>query len=193
MMDLVAMQVMPIIPSWSELHPLVIHFPIALLLVAPLFILAGVLMKGGKGRPFLIAAFFLMLLGTAGTYLAVETGEAAAEIADRTPVMSAVLEHHEDLAQTTRIIFTALSILFAILLFLPRVVKREASPAVNRVLPLAFLLFYAGGAAVLVNTAHNGGRLVHEFGIHAGLAQTNPTAPGVEANETAGQEAEEKR
>ncbi len=186
MIDLAAMQSIPIIPGWNELHPLVIHFPIALLLVAPLFILAGSLMIGGKGRAFLIAAFFLMLLGTAGTYLAIETGEAAAEVAHRTPVMSAVLEQHEDLAQTTRIIFTALCIIFAVLLFLPRALKREGSPAVSRVLPLAFLLFYAGGAVVLVNTAHNGGRLVHEFGIHAGLAQTNAPA-------TASQEAEEKR
>ena len=63
MIELIAMQAWPQIPNWSELHPLVIHFPIALLLVAPLFIIAGILMNPQKGRPFLIAAFSLMLRG----------------------------------------------------------------------------------------------------------------------------------
>jgi hypothetical protein len=46
-------------------------------MVAPLFIIAGILMNPDKGRPFLIAAFCLMLLGIAGTFLAIATGEAA--------------------------------------------------------------------------------------------------------------------
>ena len=32
------------------------------------------------------------------------------------------------------------------------------------VVSLAFLLFYAGGAILLANVAHQGGRLVHEYG-----------------------------
>ena len=32
---------LPPIPGWYELHPLVVHFPIALLLIAPLFVLLG--------------------------------------------------------------------------------------------------------------------------------------------------------
>lgn len=41
MIELIAMQALPPIPNWTGLHPLVIHFPIALLLVTPLFIIAG--------------------------------------------------------------------------------------------------------------------------------------------------------
>ena len=181
MIELIAMQALPPLPNWSELHPLVIHFPIALLLVAPLFILAGILMNSQKGRPYLIAALCLMLLGTTGTFLAVATGEAAGEVAERTGTMAAVLERHEDFAQTTRIVFSVLTVIFATILFLPRWLKREPTNAVAKILPLAFLLLYAAGTVVLVNTAHNGGRLVHELGIHAGLAKsneaTNQTAP----------------
>ena len=61
---MIVMQALPPIPSWTELHPLVIHFPIALLLVAPLFIIIGMIVNPQKGRPFLIAALILMLLGT---------------------------------------------------------------------------------------------------------------------------------
>lgn len=173
---MIALQALPPIPNWTELHPLVIHFPIALLLVAPLFIVGGILVNPLKGRPFLIAALVLMVLGTAGTFLAVATGEAAGEVAQRTAAVSAVLGRHEDLAETTRIVFSVLTLIFAALLFLPRLFTREATGASSRILPLAFLLFYCAGAIVLVNTAHNGGRLVHELGIHAGFAQSSETS-----------------
>jgi uncharacterized membrane protein len=174
---MITMQTLPPIPSWTELHPLVIHFPIALLLVAPLFIIAGIVANPQKGRPFLVAALVLMLLGTAGAFLAIATGEAAGQVAERTPAVSAVLERHEDLAEMTRIVFSVLTLLFAAILLLPRLLKREPSVATVRILPLAFLLFYSAGAVILVNTAHNGGRLVHELGVHAGITQSNGTAP----------------
>jgi uncharacterized membrane protein len=190
---MIALQALSPITNWTELHPLVIHFPIALLLVAPLFIVAGILMNPSKGRPFLIAALALMLLGTAGTFLAVATGEAAGQVAQRTAAVSTVLERHEDLAETTRIVFSVLTLIFAALLFLPRLLKREATIISARILPLAFLLFYSAGAVILVNTAHNGGRLVHELGIHAGFAQSNETSTAPASNTATAQEAETER
>src|SRR6516162_6312096 len=188
MTELIAMQALPPIPNWTELHPLVIHFPIALLLVAPLFIIAGIVMNPSKGRPFLVAALSLMVLGTVGTTVAVLTGEAAAEVAHRTAAMSAVLERHQELAETTRDIFGLLSAIFASILFVPRFLRRETITTA-RILPLAFLLFYGAGTVVLVNTAHNGGRLVHEFGVHSVLAPTNEAInsanPGAASSELA--------
>lgn len=174
---MVALQALPPVPGWNELHPLVIHFPIALLLVAPLFIIVGVIANPQKGRPFLVAALVLMLLGTFGAFLAIATGEAAGEIAERTPAVSAVLERHEDLAEMTRIVFSVLTLLFAAILFLPRILKREASALTARILPLAFLLLYSTGSVILVNTAHNGGRLVHELGVGAAVKQSNGVFP----------------
>jgi uncharacterized membrane protein len=186
---MIAMQALPPIPSWTELHPLVIHFPIALLLVAPLFIIAGIIVNPQKGRSFLIAALVLMLLGTAGAFLAIATGEAAGEVAERTPAVSAVLERHEELAEMTRIVFSVLTLLFAAILSLPRLLKREASGVAARILPLAFLVFYSAGAVILVNTAHNGGRLVHELGVHAGITQSNGTSQSSAAAQPVAQEA----
>src|SRR3974390_3084136 len=111
-----AMQALPPIPNWTELHPLVIHFPIALLLVAPLFIVVGIVINPQRGRPFLVTALSLMALGTVGTMLAVATGEAAAEVAHRTGVVSTVLERHQELAETTRDVFGLLTVIFATIL-----------------------------------------------------------------------------
>jgi uncharacterized membrane protein len=170
----------PPIPSWDALHPLVIHFPIALLLITPIFILGGALLEPVKGRPYLIAAMALLLLGTAGTFVAVETGEAAGELAERTPAVQQVLETHEALAERTRAVFSVLSVIFVVLVAVPRWTKRADNRMATTVLPLAFLVLYSAGILLLLNTAHNGGRLVHEFGVRAMVAapvETNAALP----------------
>ncbi len=169
----------PPIPSWDALHPLIIHFPIGLLLVAPVFILVGAWLKPDRGRAYLIAALILMLLGTASVFVAVETGEAAGKLAERTPEINAVLEHHEKLAEATQVGFSVLTGIFAAILFIPRLLRRGPNRLVATLLPLVFLVFYGAGILLLTNTAHNGGRLVHEFGVKAMVAPSPlPTSTG---------------
>ena len=161
---------MPPIPSWDGLHPLIIHFPIALLLVAPLLILVGALVKPDNGRPVLYVALALMIAGTLSTFVAAATGEAAGKLAERTPQIDAVLERHEELADATRAVFSGLTVIFAAIMFAPMASQRLSGRLVSTVLPLVFLLFYGVGVLLLTNTAHNGGRLVHEFGVRSMVA-----------------------
>lgn len=167
----------PPIPSWDGLHPIIIHFPIALLIVAPIIILLGLLMPK-NGRTFLHSAFVLMLIGTIATFVAVSTGEAAGELAEQINNVESVLEQHEELAETTRTVFTALTAIFGVILFAPMLFKKELSRAILIPLNLAFLLFYGSGVVLLMNTAHQGGILVHQLGVHAVMgptAQNNAT------------------
>jgi uncharacterized membrane protein len=163
---------LPPIPTWDGLHPLIIHFPIGLLLVAPILILIGSFMSPKKGRTMLLAALVLMVLGTVSVFIALSTGEAAAELADRTPEVNSMIQHHEQLAEKTRIVFTVLTLGFAAILFIPTLLKREVSRSSHMLLPLIFLCFYGAGAILLADTAHQGGRLVHEFGVRALVAPT---------------------
>ncbi len=173
----------PPIPAWDALHPLIVHFPIALLLVAPLFIVIGALLQPEKGRMYLFSALILMALGTSAVFLALETGEAAAKLAERTPEINAVLEHHEQLAETTRVVFSVLTVIFAAIVLLPRLLRRSPGWLMSRALPLIFLALYGAGMLLLVNTAHNGGRLVHEFGVKAMVEPgALPTAAEAERN-----------
>lgn len=180
---------LPPIPPWDSLHPLIIHFPIALLLIAPLFLVVGAILRPDKGRPLLLAALALMVLGTVGAWVAVETGEAAGEIADRNPQVNSVILRHEHLAETTRATFTTLTVIFALILFVPRLFKREASRIFSTALPLVFLIAYGAGAVLLANTAHQGGRLVHELGIAAPMPDAAPSL--TPATEPAGDESED--
>ncbi|MBK9088235.1 MAG: hypothetical protein IPL90_03975 [Holophagales bacterium] len=162
----------PPVPSWDGLHPLIVHFPVALLLVAPLLVLLALVLRAHR-RGLLLAALVLMAVGTATTWIAVETGEAAGKLADRTPEVNAVLEHHEELAESTRAIFTVLTLVFAGMVFAPVLLRREPGEVVTVALALLFLLVYGAGTLVLSNTAHNGGRLVHELGVRSLM----PAAP----------------
>ncbi len=157
-------------PAWYSLHPLIIHFPIALLLVSPLFLLIGVVRTPLKGRPYLVAALILLLLGTASLFLSVRTGVAASELVDRTPPVEGLLLAHEALATETRNVFGTLSVIAVGVLVLPLLFGKADRLLFSRILPLSFLAFYAVGIIFLVNTADAGGRLVHEFGVHSTIS-----------------------
>jgi uncharacterized membrane protein len=173
---------LPPIPAWDGLHPLIVHFPIALLLVAPLFVVLGLLV-GRHSRLLMTSALVLMVLGTAASYVAVSTGEAAGKLADRTPEVNQVLQHHEQLAERTRLTFTVLTVVLAGLLAGPAVLKRPLARVPATVLTLLFLGVYGAGAIVLANTAHNGGRLVHELGVRSLMPPAPVAAASADSDE----------
>ena len=175
----------PPIPTWDAMHPLIIHFPIALLLLSPLFILISAVLPSAKGRPYMIVALVILLLGTGSLFFAASSGEEAAELADRGGGVSAVLAMHEDLAAKTEIVFSALSLILIALFLWPRLSHKVETRLASTVVPLVFLALYTVGVLFLVNTAHAGGRLVHEFGVHAILPQPNhPPGPSPAAQST---------
>lgn len=158
--------------TWDSLHPFVVHFPVALLVTAPFMIILALLF-GAQARTFLLSALVLVVGGTAGIFLGVSTGEAAAlAIETSTAEADLVIDQHQELAEQLRPLFALLTLSLGVVVSIwPRIVRwRKGAATVTLVV---FLAIYAGASAVLVRTAHSGGRLVHEFGIHARL----PGAP----------------
>jgi uncharacterized membrane protein len=156
----------PPVPAWDAFHPLVVHFPIALLIVVPIFVLVGVVL-GAKGRAWLWSAFVLMLLGTAGAWVSAASGAAAMELAITDSTSQKVLERHQDLAHDVRAAFTVLLGVYALILMVPKIRRKELGPKATAVIHLAYLIPYAIGLLLLANVGDLGGRLVHEYGIHA--------------------------
>ena len=166
------MQQFPPMPAWDALHPLIIHFPIVLLLVSPLFIVISATLPPPRGRPYMMTAILLLLLGTASLFIATSTGKAAARLVERGGATDTVLEIHRNFASETIIVFSELSILLLGIFLFPRILRQRETRLFSTVLPLTFLAFYFGGIVFLVNTAHIGGRLAHEFGVHALISAT---------------------
>ena len=178
---------LPPIPAWESLHPLIIHFPIVLLLLSPLFLLIGAALSPAKGLPYRYAGLLILLLGTVSLFVAAATGEAAGELAERGGGVDAVLTAHENLASETRLLFVGLSVILLGMIALPRILHRQETRLSSTFMPLAYLVFYSVGILYLVNTAHAGGRLVHEFGVHAEMPASDgaTSATATEAQEPA--------
>lgn len=107
-------------PDRNGLHALIAHIPIVLLLVAPFFAIVSIGLPTTKRRLFLGLTLTLMVVGTAMTFVAVTTGEAAMKVTGSPPALQVVLEQHRTLAETTRELFIVLTLGFAALLFAPR-------------------------------------------------------------------------
>lgn len=140
------------ITSWYSMHPMLILFPIALLLVVPLFILVGAVLPPLRGRPYTIAAFLLLSLGTAGLFIAVPGGEAARAVCHCSAAGS-VLRLHESLARETKIVFAGLLAIDLGMILIAPLPRRPENRLFSTALPLAFLILYSAGAILLVNTA----------------------------------------
>jgi uncharacterized membrane protein len=161
-------------PGWNGTHALIVSIPIILLLIAPLFVIVGTVLPSAKGQPFLVWALILMILGTVTVFVAAATGEAAMRVLGPSPATQVALEQHRDLAGTTEELFLMLTLAFAALLFVPRLLGNEFESWVNSALLAAFLVFYATGALFLANTVHHGGHVVHELGHKAPVTGSGP-------------------
>jgi uncharacterized membrane protein len=156
-------------PGWEGLHPMIIHFPIVLFLLPPLFLLLAAFTHAERRCLFLSAALTVMVLATTSLYVAFETGDAAETLINRRAEITAVVEHHQEYANLSRSSFTVATALLGIVLLI-RSVLHLHTHELTAVLPLGFVAFYGLGLFWLINTAYNGERLVHEFGVKGVIA-----------------------
>lgn len=153
-------------PNWSDIHPAVIHFPIALLFIAPLFILLGEIFKK---QDFKITFLILLVLGTLSILVAAASGEAAGEtITVINDSLLETLDNHESAAELSRTIFIILSIIAIAWHFL-RSRTTIIPPYVKKIAVFLFVCLYGFGLMTLSTAAHHGGGLVHQHGVHSGF------------------------
>ncbi|MEZ6235512.1 MAG: DUF2231 domain-containing protein [Phycisphaerales bacterium] len=164
----------PPLPPINGLHPIVVHFPIAILLIAPVFLV----LAGASKRPGAMAAsaLIMLVLGAAFTFLAAMTGEAAEDQAEGIAAARAVLERHEELGGIARFVFGGLALLYAGIVAFALWSKDRLKRPLWIATHAGFLLLHAGTCLLLANVAHDGGRLVHEFGVRAPIAGGAPPA-----------------
>ncbi|MCL4837943.1 MAG: hypothetical protein KJ058_08265 [Thermoanaerobaculia bacterium] len=151
---------------WETLHPLVVHFPVALLLVAPWLVLPGFCARPRRARPYLVAALVLLAAGAAAGFLAIETGEASAARVLLPAGGEEALDHHARLGRLVP--WAAAGVALALAGYLAWSSRRPAPPPAARRAALAAWLAAALAVAGLVAaTGTAGGRLVHELGVRA--------------------------
>lgn len=142
-------------PNIGSLHPIVVHFAIALLV-------GGVVLRWislTKKLPFTSpAAVLLILAGTAAALVAVESGDDAHGPVERIPGVRTAVQEHEEHAEQARNVFLAVAVLeIAGLVLTRRKVKRAGLVLV------ASALVGAVGLAFLYEAAEHGGELVYSY------------------------------
>lgn len=141
------------------LHPLAVHFPLVLLLLAALA--AAVYLARGTAV-WRQAAMIFLALGAAGAYWAGETGETLEEASRGEPIVEAVVETHEQAAEWTLwAALGALALFAGASLWLRRLPEPTAVGKKDPVLLRAALAVVAAIPAGLVAyTSHLGGIMV---------------------------------
>lgn len=142
----------------SHLHPMIVHFPIALLIVGFLSEVVGLVLKK---EFFTKAAFYLLILGTLGVVSAYITGDIAGDGVSETGQLKNALATHEHAAQLTLWLMVGAAVVRIVLVWMKKFdgVFKYA----------AFVLFLAGVLSV-ARTGYYGGELVYK---HAAGVQFN--------------------
>lgn len=164
-------------PPWEGMHPLVVHFPIALLLFAAVFIVLAMIVPK-RGWWFSVSALILLIGGTAGAFVAVSTGIAARDVVEdaEDDAMWDVMQEHEDMMEQARNVFVALTVIYAGIVILPLLAKSLQSLKFAFPVNLVFLAALMGANLYLASGAHLGGRLVHQYGVRSALAPEDGAA-----------------
>lgn len=155
----------PSVSSWGSLHPLIVHFPIALLFVTPFFLLVGLIGKHKRSNMY-FTSVILMTIGTVCLFIAASTGHAAAhEVTNKTPEIKEAIRNHEHLAELTRNIFAGLTLIYLAYYYLPILLKKDFKPIISNIIMVVFLVLYALSLVIMANAANLGGELVHTLGV----------------------------
>ena len=147
----------------AALHPIVVHFALALLVAGVLFRcawLAGALLRTPRVEFAGPAACVLLLAGTLAAAVAVKSGELARGDAESVPGAAAAVKEHGEWAEWTLRAFVVVSLLEAAALALRRSARvRHALTAASGVLGVLglFLVYETGEHGGTVVYSHAGG------------------------------------
>ncbi|WP_090602020.1 DUF2231 domain-containing protein [Parapedobacter koreensis] len=141
-------------------HPMVVHFPIALLLLAALVGIFLLFSTNKENGPFLVRSFsWLLGIGTAMAWLAIYTGLWSYNTEVRRICDPDVLKSHLWWGYCAAILYTVGLGLYKLRHLVP----------FKRLFALLAIIFVLGGAGALVYTGHLGASLVYQQG--AGVRQ----------------------
>ncbi len=154
----------------TQVHPMMVHFPIVLLLLAlGLYSYLLVTKKDLAARSYLSYTAAAMLVGgVASAIVAAGFGDVALDAAIDKGFPEANLEEHEELAGTTIAIFSVLAVVM-----LGAMWKKVNVSGIKAVV---FVLAIVAGTGMLLNTAYHGGELVYKDGVNVQAVTPKPQA-----------------
>jgi len=154
------MESLPSMWRTELMHPLFVHFPVALLLFASIvLIIARLNLFPVYRKSIHRAGLFMLFPGVILAWISVYTGVQADSVVGREVCDPTVLEDHERFAFFTAYLFTGAAAVEGVRLFLG---LKNWWNKIRRGLSLALVVVYLGGAAGIGYVGHLGARLVYQ-------------------------------
>ena len=153
-------------PSIASLHPQVVHFAIALLIVGVVFRLLSLTGRLAFTGP---AATTLIVLGTVATVLAVQSGNDAHGPVERIPGVRPAMVDHEEWGIRARNIFLGVAALELLALALAGRMPKQA-----KVVAMGAAAIGLVGLAAIYEAGEHGGELVYNYAGGIGTRSGDP-------------------
>ena len=120
----------PPLPSWEAAHPMVVHVPLALLMLAWVPMVVG-LVDFRRRWVWMSGALLTLVIGTAGAFVAVVSGEATEEVAvATTQTVERLVHEHEEMGELARTMFVVATGVFVVVLGMGAGMKKGRGRAI---------------------------------------------------------------
>lgn len=136
-------------------HPLTLHFPITLLLVATVVMVVALFLHGDRKLFCQKVGSYSLYAGCLAAWVAIYTGDMADGIVSRKICDPTVLKAHEIAAYNLTYLFTAATAFNLTLVF--NLIKKH-----TKALRVLVLLLMLAGTYFLVDAGHNGAKVVYQ-------------------------------
>lgn len=159
------------IPSWApNVHPLLVHFPIAILILAFVFDILAFFVPEKWWNPTIVT--LLYAAGAIFAAIAYFSGQAAENSIPIRPAAEKTLQSHSELA-----LYTLLFFAFYVTI---RLALTWDKPLIKRGLHTGLIIAALAGLCLLYLTADYGGKLVYGYGTGTGQLLSAPDHPPAE-------------
>jgi len=135
-----------------NLHPVFVHFTVALVLVATACALASKVLKGGLAEQSIVVSRWLFMIAAGLTILTVGAGIYAFNTVNHDDASHEVMLEHRNLAMASFVLIVITAFLFF----------RDRKQSL---VSIVILLFSIASSAMVLSTAWHGGELVYHFGL----------------------------
>jgi hypothetical protein len=149
----------------KTVYPMLLSFTLGLLLLTPILLATGIILRSDRSRHAFHTAFALLFLGTLGIYATTLAGLLATDPVGVHSLGPSSIEGQVTTSDTMLVVFTLMTVVLGTFLFVPGFVWGKSNVRMPRSVMIGFLIFYCIAVGMLAKAAQKGGAFAQRVGI----------------------------